>query len=439
MKRIFTLSWRNFVAYKKIYIKIIVALVALLFLITLFCSFTVSLKNKQNFYLYQNISSNYTYGEKPLQAGEIKEGFTVLEVKCVPSEPLNDALFGEGFGKTFYPCFQRIAIDHEGNRHFYDGGTMDLIPYVASSGVVTPNDLKESGGAELMIGRYPQTADEIVLTEACLNCYGLTRDVLNKRITMRAINFFNEDGAVLPPYILPFEPSKWEHGYELRPFEMEVTVCGILTNEYTELSGRFNSFRPNVLVTEDNVLASYGLQTEYVCSLDEWASSDTVKYLEAQDGIYYCGENSVKMMDLTVKMRLVSDRLALYFGSALIFAVVFTLIMLIGRLCAAQMKNSGELLISGLTNNQLFGTWIVQFAISALIALIAAIGLTVGALYAINAVLYNGLAITLTVSISDFAVITAVGLAIVAVVSISALTYVAVRFRRKQTRELLDT
>ena len=439
MKRIFTLARRNFVAYKNIYIKIIVALVALLFLITLFCSFTVSLKNKQQFNLYQKISSNYVYGNKPLQSGEIKESFTTLEVKQVPLEPLNDVLFGDGFGKNFYPRFQRLAIDYEGSRHFYDEGTMALIPYVAPDGVITANDIKEANGAELMIGRYPQNADEIVLTESCLNCYGLTRDMLNKRITFRAINFYDENGFLLSEWVCAGFPSKWEYGYVELPFQTEFTVCGILTTEYSELSGKTCGFEPTAIVTADSVFADCGLTTEYVCSLDSWASSDTAKYVDSQDGLFYAGESNLKTINVTAKMQLVSDRLALYFGSVLIFAVVFTLIMLTDRLCLSQMKNSGELLISGLTNKQLFCTWIAQFAISALIALIAAIGLTVGALYAINAVLYNALWVRLDVSAGTFLIVSAIGLAVVTVITVGSLAYVAVKYKRKQIRELLDT
>ena len=439
MKGILTLARRNFAAYKKNYIKIIVALVALLFLITLFCSFTVSLKAKQQEYLYQNISSNYVYGDRPLQTGEISESFTTLEVKRVPLEPLNAALFGEGFGKEFYPAFQRIAIDCQGSRHFYDEGTMDFIPYVAPDGAITPNDIKEAGGAELMIGRYPENAYEIVLTEECLNCYGLTRDILDKRVTFRAINFYEEYGGLMSEWTHPGFPSQWEYGYVELPFESEFTVCGNLTCEYTKLSGRFYGYRPTAIVTEYSVFASYGLTTEYVCSLDGWASNDTVKYVDGQQGIYYAGEDNVKMMDITAKMKLVSDRLALYFGSVLIFAVVFTLIMLTDRLCLSQMKNSGELLISGLTNRQLFFVWLAQFAIAALIALAAAIVLTVGSLYAVNAVLYDALSVRLDVSAGTFLTVSAIGLAVVAAVTVASLAYVAVKYKRKQTRELLDT
>lgn len=237
----------------------------------------------------------------------------------------------------------------------------------------------------------------------------------------------------------PGFPSQWEYGYVELPFEAEFTVCGILTCEYTKLSGRFYGYRPTAIVTADSVFADCGLTTEYVCSLDSWASSDTVKYVDGQDGLFYAGESNLKTINVTAKMQLVSDRLALYFGSVLIFAVVFTLIMLTDRLCLSQMKNSGELLISGLTNKQLFCTWIAQFAISALIALIAAIGLTVGALYAINAVLYNALWVRLDVSAGTFLIVSAIGLAVVTVITVGSLAYVAVKYKRKQIRELLDT
>ena len=143
-------------------------------------------------------------------------------------------------------------------------------------------------------------------------------------------------------------------------------------------------------------------------------------------------------MDLTAKMQLVTERLVLYFGSALIFGIIFTLILLCEKLCAAQMKNSGELLISGLTNKQLFCVWLVQFLIAAAFAVVIGSLLTLGAMYGINEIMYNAFRRRVSVTAATFFEIMSIGLAAVAVVTVAALGYFALAFRRKQTRELLD-
>ena len=62
-----------------------------------------------------------------------------------------------------------------------------------------------------------------------------------------------------------------------------------------------------------------------------------------------------------------------------------------------------------------------------------------GSLYAVNAVLYDALSVRLDVSAGTFLTVSAIGLAVVAAVTVASLAYVAVKYKRKQTRELLDT
>lgn len=435
MKQVFTLAWRNFVAYKKLYARIIVALIALLFLITLFVGFTVSINAKQNHYAYQTISSNYTYGDRPLKEGEISERFQTLKVKRFLPERFNSEIFGAD-EREWIPM-QSFVIDCQNKRYFYDNGEGDFEVYFATSDIITQNDRREAGdGVELLLGRYPEKTDEIVLSEDMLTVFGLSRDVLGKSVTFRAVRYIDSDGKPLPPFSMPVEPSKWR--YEVLPFETQVTVCGILTSDYAKLSGRFYAFRPTALAHENSVWASFGAETKYMCSIDGWLGNSEADYLSKDKELWYCGEDSVQMMDVTAKMRLVTERLTLYFGSVLIFGIVFTLVLLCDKLGDFQMKNSGELLIAGLTNIRLFGVWLIQLAIASAIAVVVAVALTVGATYGINAVIYNALSVTLDVSASGFALTTLVGLVAVISVTASVFCFIAIKFKRRQTRELLD-
>lgn len=437
MKNVFKLSLNNLAAYRKIYIKIICALIALLFLITLICSFTLSVNAKQNAMLHEYISANYVIDERILSRDDVSQSFQTIELQRVTS--IREHIFGDDPHSLNSTDF---AVDYQ-NERFYSDEYAFIEAYVAKDGIFTKNDYKEAGeNAELLVGRYPQTADEIVLSENILRYYGLTRDVLGQKITLTAVKrIIKVDEQTTPDEsksAVVIHPI-FEYEYVELPFKTEVTVCGILTKDYYDLSGRsFGWFCPTMLVSSDNAFAHMETKTEYLCSFDEWASKDTVRYLEDND-FDYVGDSYLNRIEAAFNLQLVVNQLVLYFGSALIVGIVFTLMLLCEKLCSAQMKNSGMLLMSGLTNGQLFCVWLVQFAIAAVIALVLASGMSFGVMYGISELIYRTFRWQLTVSAATFFEIAAIGFASVGVVTVTALLYFALRFRRKQTRELLET
>ena len=438
MKNVFKLSLNNFAAYRKIYIKIICALIALLFLITLVCSFTLSVNAKQNDMLREYISANYVIDERILSRDEVGQSFQTIELQRVTN--ILEHIFGDDDPHSLNST--DFAVDYQ-NERFYSDEYAFIEAYVATNGVFTENDYKEAGeNADLFLGRYPQTADEIVLSENILKCYGLTRDVLGKRIKLttvkRIIKVNEQTSPTLSDDNVAIVPI---FGYEYvdLPFKTEVTVCGIITNDYYRLCGHsLGWFWPTMLVSPDNAFAQMETKTEYLCSFDEWASKDTVKYLEDND-FEYVGDSYLKRIEAASNLQLVVNQLVLYFGSALIVGIVFTLMLLCEKLCSAQMKNSGMLLMSGLTNGRLFYVWLVQFAIAAAIALVLASGMSFGVMYGISELILRTFRWSLTVSAATFFVIAGIGFVAVAAVTVTTLLYFALRFRRKQTRELLDT
>lgn len=428
MKQVFTLARRNFVAYKKIYAKIIVALVALLFLISLVCSFTLSVKTRQTQILYGSISSNYAQTDKKLDEGDIPQSFVTLEVdRVVIDEEAYKKLFARE-GEYVYSDDTAIQADGE----IYRCNVWYIFQaYVARGDIFTQNDYKEGGeNASFLLGRYPQNADEIVLSERYLAGCGLSREVLGKTVSIYAVqrrwSNSNQKSDIFD--------SEAEYVYV--PICQDLTVCGIITEDYTKLSGH-GSFAPMVLCHEQSELAQYGLLREYVYSLDDWANKQTEKFFE-ESNIYYQGKGELDQIKATINLQLVVNQLVTYFGSALVFGIALTLALLCEKLCAFQMKNSGELLIAGLTNKRLFGVWLVQLAIASAIAVAVASALTIAASYGINAIIYNAFSLTLTVSAISYVLIFLVGLASVAVVTVAALGFFALKFKRKQTRELLD-
>lgn len=440
MKNVLKLSLNNFAAYRKLYVKIICAQIALLFLITLVCSFTLSVNAKQNGMLHEYISANYVFDERILNRDEVGQSFQTIELEY-PTDLLEHVFGDDGYPHSLNST--DFAVDYQ-NERFYSHEYAFIDVYVAHDGIFNENDYKEAGeNAVFMLGRYPQAADEIVLSERVLQSYSLTRDVLGSKITLTAVKrIIKVDEQTTPNESKSDVVINPIFGYEYveLPFKAEFTVCGIITEDYYKLCGHSLGqgwFYPTMLVASDSVFC-FETKKMYLQSFDEWASRDAVKYLE-DNGFEYVGESYLKHIEAASNLQLVVNRLMTYFGSALVLGIVFTLMLLCEKLCSSQMKNSGIMLMSGVTYGRLFCVWLVQFAIAAVIALALSSGMSFGVMYGISELISRTFGWSLTVSATTFFVIAGIGFAAVAVVTVTALMYFALRFRNRQTRELLDT
>lgn len=426
MKGIFLLARRNMVAYKKLYIRLLVAFVALVFLITLVSCFTLSVRQKQEGIVSSSISSNYTFDETAADSSVITQDFDTLVLKRYELEKTATAL--TGYESIFFG-YDDMGLNIGGKFYPYkNGGAPIFSAYsVCAGNVFTANDYCEAGeNAMFMLGRFPEKEDEIVVSQDYLEGCGLTLDAIGLRLSFCIIKYD--------------DPNSFGRKIEATlPISSELEICGILLNDYLNLSGRRNfDFRPALLLHKSQSALYVPARDIYMCSFNGWATLDTEKYIK-DAGLNYCGMGALRDIRLTESLQNVVEQLTLYFVSALILGIVFTVFLLIERLCAHSAKLSGVMQISGLTEKQVFSIWIVQILFVSLVSLILAALLTYGAMAAINKIINHTFWMRLEVSVGVFFAVAAIGLSVVIALSAMAFAYVAFKRKDKRPRDLLDT
>lgn len=456
MKTVFKLAFRNLVAYKRLFIQLTVAFVALIFLITLVSCFVLSINDMQNNIIYGNISESYTFGDKQIESGAISQKFTTQELTYLNLEDCVKEIYGFDIG---YVSASYIGI-------IYNGQNVPCNPesYIRFSvysadewNIFTANDYKEAGkNAQFMVGRFPENANEVVVSQKYLEGCGLSVKDLGAKLTFGVVKYkVEEPDGDLPP-LWELDPSDWGTSASdkpedpvaacepeidtIVPVSTELTICGIILNDYYALSGHyFAAFCPTVLVDKSNAILDKAVaETRYMCSLDGWADKETEDYIK-QAELNYFGDSSLRTINVTANLKMVVNRLALYFGSALVLGIIISAFLLVEKLCFASVKNSGIMLISGFTDKQTFSVMLVQILFTGVISFAVAILLTYGAMTAINNILFHTFWISFKVSTAVYFAVAAIGLAVVVVLSVVTLGYVAVKRKGKQTRELLDT
>lgn len=445
MKTVFKLAFRNFVAYKKLFIQLIVAFVALIFLITLISCFTLSINEMQNDIINGNISESYTFCDKPIDASKISQKFETQELTYLNLEEYVQELYGFQIG---YVSASYIGVIYNGeNCPYVSEEYLRFSAYAAYEwNIFSKNDYKEAGkNAQFMLGRFPENANEVVVSELYLEGCGLSADALGTKLSFGVVKYKsaeidgNDDGE--PPLVsVPNTvPSKPEIDAVI-PITSELTVCGIILEDYYDLCGHsYGNFSPIILLDKSNAALSVGTEeTMYMCSLDGWADKQAEEYFKAED-VYYVGDSSLRRINVTSNLKMVVNRLALYFGSALVLGIIISAFLLVEKLCSASVKNSGIMQISGFTGTQSFLVLLVQILFVSIIALVIAILFTYGAMTAINKILFHTFWITFSVSPLVYFMVVVIGLAIVVALSVATLGYVAFKRKGKQARDLLDT
>lgn len=455
MKNEFVIARRNLVAYKKIFIRLLVAFVALLFLITLITSFTLSLNEKHRKIINENVSTNYAFSQTKLDASKISQCFQTFEVSRFGLVDYVNSAYDVKFS---FIGFSSVMMRYGNVDRIPDEYIADFDIYSIENEFFTDNDYFEAGdSAQFMLGRYPQNANEVVLSYDYINSCGLDTDILGKTISLscklkywvwnenRSFDENDEADGNEPEYPLwewDWSTDEGEAGeYKVAEFPLldNVTVCGILLDDYAGLRGRqmWGAFSP-VLLVNDDALPHLDRETWYICSFDGWATKETTDYLKELD-VNYVGRSFLDEINVTVNLQTVVRQLVLYFCSALIFGVVFTSFLLIEKLCSAQKKNSGILFVSGITAKRLFCIWLIQIAVVAAVSFVLASSFAIGAVYGIKAILSRTFWVVFPITVATIFETLAVGFGSILLLTLSALIYFLLRYKRVKTRELLDS
>lgn len=411
-KNVFTYTWINF--------KIVVAFACLTFLISLFTVYNVALNDREKSMVEETASANLAY----------------IDAKTVSAkqEELINQYFGQyDYQKCAYYSFasevsaiQKITINTvttsylslllEDKTLTSNGKTS---ANVFATNFISQNDLlemkKRFGYDEIIIGKMPQTEHEIVLSAYFIEDYGLSKDdILNKDIKLQ-INGINE----------PIFVGK---------------VTGIIREEYYELAGHMISFKPGIILNDENPLfKSKNMNIRNMYSLKEWIFDKDVLDQLKDAKISYNGNIIYSSMKNLNNVKILANNLYIIIGTALIIGLVLMILMMVNKYVKIFSRSSGILLTFGLERKKLYILLLIQIIIISLVAMPAALGLTIGGYYTINFLMKVAINLTLEVSLKKLFGMFFLSSFIVFAISIFFFGYTIYQMRGSTIKELLNT
>ncbi len=414
--RILKVALQNFSAYKKHYFKLISAFIALMFLLTIFTTFSIAITDKYEEIKNKTVSSNYALSHIELEADKISADYHSESIKSIDISSQSQELFGIVLD---YITTQRLALILD--EKTYKSSSEQFVTLYSSNEwhIFTDNDFAELGAnasEQFLIGSFPKAENEIVLSQEFLDSYNVSQDVIGQKIQIVSARFQNQ--VILN----------------------DVVVCGILTEAYSNLTGHTNSgfyFSPSILVSADNHdIGIYPQNELYINSFSDWIADSDIEYLTSIKA-RYIGQDSISQIEYVSNLQIVHRQIVLYVGIALICGIILTIFLILEKLCASTAKNSAMLLTVGTNNRQLMFIYIIQLAFANLIALAVSCPVSIGVFEIINYLLSNTLNVRLSISVPLFFDLIGVGFGCIACLTLIATVYLIIRLRNKQIRELL--
>lgn len=412
---ILKVALQNFSAYKKHYFKLISAFVALMFLLTIFTTFSIAITDQYTEIKNKTISSNYALSDIELEADKPSGEYHSERITSIDLSDHSEELFGTALD---YITPGRLALAVDG-KIYKSSAEWHVSVYSSNKwNLFTDNDFAELGTVDpeqLLRGSFPSAANEIVLSQEFLNSYDLSEEIIGKTVQIVSARF--------PDRVI-----------------FQDVVCGILTETYSSLTGHANNglaFSPSILVSADNAeIGLYSQNDLYITSFPNWLSDDDIVYLSSV-GVQYIGKGSINKIAYISSLQMVHRQIVLYVGISLICGIILTIFLILEKLCTATAKNSAMLLTVGTSHRQLLTLYMLQLALANLLALAISCPVSIGVFEIINYLLGSTLNVRLSVSQSLFFQLIGVGFSCVAGLTLIATFYLILRLRNKHIRELM--
>lgn len=417
-KKYLVLSRKNIASHRGLYAKIAVAFACLIFMVCLFSTYAIALTQSQQNTMDESASSNYYLSRQGLTI-EGAEEIIFYSFDFTPLKSESD----DAEGIELYSA--DIIVVADGETHGFNNDAYGLLSINIYGGerLFTQNDYTELNTVfelnSLIIGEMPSADGEIAISQDFLAWYGLTEDIIGKRIQLCADD--GQSTAVL-----------------------SATVSGIIRSEYYELSGHisgYNAFYPTIFVYGrpqpfDGV---YGLERLYMYSLFSWPSSADVAATVQSYNCSFAGTYIVERIELVGNLRFICVNFFIIIGLSLGIGLVLMIFIMVDRLVRTFSRDAGIYLTCGLSRRELnkllyvIVLWICLFA-----AILAAV-LTVCGFYAIRAFIESYFRFIIVVTFSAVTALFAAGIAIVLIIATAFYFGAVMRMRQNTIKELLVT
>jgi len=421
MKKLFFLAFKNLKSYLRYNLKLIITTSCLVFLVSLFSAYVISLSNKQKEMKFENISSGYllSFSEMDFSKSEITSTKAIF--KQFDFSKISEDYFGYAFD---YLTAFNVVIEH--NSKYYQDSDFDLeISFYSgdAESIFTQNDYQELklkfGLDEFLIGSLPKNKSEILVSEKFLKSFGLSFDLIGQKISIAARNDKNK-------YI--FENLK---------------ISGVIREEYHMLSGHEShfSFTPTVFMLEDNNLFtenSENIRTVFRYTFDKLLSKKETLLLEGED-YFYVGKFTVSTITDINTIQVLTKRLFSIIGIALFIGIILTLYLLITKYIKIFSRSSGILLTCGISIKDLYRLLYLQLLLLSFFSLIISFILTISGFLGINELILRLFYLELGLSAALILKIFIISMLFVIIIATMFYLYIFRKIRRNTIREFLIT
>lgn len=418
VKKYLFLSWKNVASHRGLYAKIAVAFACLIFMVCLFSTYAIALTQSQQDIMDESASSNYYLSREKLEL----EGAEEYPIYSFDFTPLNQRFDNLDWGSYLYAEVVNVILDGTEYELINNYGLPNINIY-GGERLFTQNDYTELNAVfelnSLIIGEMPSSDGEIAISQDFLDWYGLTENIIGKRIELCTND---ESGVTI----------------------LSATVSGIISSEYYQLSGHiseYNALYPSIFVygQPQPLDEVYSLERLYMYSLSSWPSSDDVEATVQSYDCVFVGTNIVERIELVSNLQFICVNLFIIIGLSLGIGLVLMIFIMVDKLVRTFSRDGGIYLTCGLSRGELNRLLYIIVLWLCLFAVILAIILTVCGFYVIRAFIESYFRFAIVIAFPAVVGLFAAGIAIVLIIATAFYFGAVIRMRKNTIKELLVT
>lgn len=418
------LAFRNLREYAWINAKMCIAFACLASLICMFLIYNQALTTKSAEMYDEAISGNYfwsTWERSSLLAERELTGYKEYTYRVLNLGNRMKEVYKRDNAPGCTTRYVKMTMDGQTYVKQEDHYSLEVSLYTDNP--FNPNDIKalqvKYGMDTPLIGRMPESADEIVIAEKIFENYEMgTDNVLGKQITAT----INGDSSPI----------------------FTATICGIISNEYHSIAGHGDGgfICPYFILHPDNpAFSGQKLETLYVYYFDDWIDVDTEDLRDLHYNKYfrygaYGQYSSLQNLD---KIQILANTFYVIIGTSLIVGLILTVYLMIEKYIKVYSLSSGILLSIGMERRSVYLLLLLQIIMICLIAIPIAVAITAVGYSIITFLVQHATSIKMASSIFQISGMLGIGLLAVLVFAGCFFICVMHKLKSRSIKQLLNS
>lgn len=417
------LAFRNLKEYFWINAKMCISFACLASLICMFLIYNQALTTRKAEMYEEAVSGNYFWSTWERDSLLEEYGYTGYELYTYRVLSLGDRMKEVYNDEKAPACTTRyVFMTIEGKTYRKSEGVSSLGVALFTDNPFNANDSRalwvSYGIDSPVIGRMPESANEVVIAQRVLENYGIdTSDALGKEITATI------DGDKSPIFT--------------------ATLCGIIRNEYFAIIGHnYDVISPNFILHSDS--PAFKIQapaTRYIYLFDDWIDADTedLRDLYYNKSFRYGAYTAYSSLQNLDKIQVLANSFYIIIGAALVVGLVLTVYLMIEKYIKVYSVSSGILLTLGMGRKNVYLLLLMQLIMICIIAIPIAVLITAAGYSIITGIVQRVTSIKMASSILQISGSLSLGILAVLFFAGCFFIYVVHKLRSRSTKELLNS